>query len=44
MVEYGCKIEDKVKAMHNEIKIYRDPTVKGMKLGLKSTVWNRKKK
>ena len=39
MVEYGHKIEEKVKAMQNEIKkkIYREP-------GLKSTVWSRRKK
>ena len=30
--------------MKSEIKIYREPTVKGRKLGLKSTVWTRKKK
>ena len=24
--------------------MYREPTVKGRKLGLKSTIWNRKKK
>ena len=32
MVEYGCKIEEKVKAMKSEIKKnYREPTVKGRK-------------
>ena len=31
MVEYGCKMEEKVKAMQSEIKINRDPTVKGRK-------------
>ena len=45
MVEYGCKIEEKVKAMKSEIKKnYREPTVKGRKLGLKSMVWSRRKK
>ena len=35
MVEYGHKIEEKVKAIQSEIKrIYREPTVKGRKLGL----------
>ena len=30
MIEYRCKIEEKVKAMQSEIKkIYREPTVKG---------------
>ena len=38
MVEYGLKIEEKVKVMK------REPTVKGRKLGLKSMVWNRRKK
>ena len=39
MIEYGCKIEEKVKAMKSEIKnIYREPTVKGRKPGLKSTI------
>ena len=31
MVEYSCKIEKKVKARQSEIKIYREPTVKGRK-------------
>ena len=45
MVEYGCKIEGKVKKrMKSERKIYREPTVKGKKLGLKSTIWNKRKK
>ena len=41
MVEYGHKIEEEVKAMQSERKLYRQPTVKGRKLGLKSTIWNR---
>ena len=44
MTEYGRKIEEKVKAMQSEIKIYREPTVKGRKLGLKSKIWSRRKK
>ena len=45
MVEYGHKIEEKVKAMQNEKrKIYREPTVMGRKLGLKSKIWSRRKK
>ena len=44
MTEYGCKIKEEVKAIHSEIKIYREPTVKGRKLGLKSMVWSRRKK
>ena len=39
MVEYGCKLEEKVKAM----KMYREPTMKGRKPELKSMVWNRRK-
>ena len=41
LVEYSCKIEEKVKAMQSERKLYRQPTVKGRKPGLKSTIWNR---
>ena len=45
MVEYGHKIEEKVKAMQSVIKeMYREPTVTGKKPGLKSTVWTRGKK
>ena len=42
--EYGHKIEEKVKAIQSEIKKNREPTVKGRKLGLRSMVWNRRKK
>ena len=32
MVEHGCKIEERVKAMKGEItEMYREPTVKGRK-------------
>ena len=44
MVECGCKVEEKVKAMKSEKEMHREPTVKGRKPGLKSTVWNRRKK
>ena len=46
IIEYRLKIEEEVKAIQNEIKkkIDREPTVKGRKLGLKSTVWTRRKK
>ena len=45
MVEYGHKIEEKVKAMQSVIKeMYREPTVKGMNPGLKSMIWNKRKK
>ena len=45
LVEYGHKMEEKVKAMKSEIKkIYRESTVKGRKMGLKSMIWCRRKK
>ena len=46
LVEYGHKIEGKVKAMKSEIKenVHREPTVMGRKLGLRSMVWSRRKK
>ena len=44
MVEYGCKMEEKVKAMQSEIKIDREPPVKGRKPGLKSMIWTKRKK
>ena len=45
MVEYGCKIEEKAKAMQNEIKENVQGTNNdGRNLGLKSTVWSRRKK
>ena len=44
VVEYGHKMEEKVKAMQSEIKIYRKPTVKGRETVLKSTIWSRRKK
>ena len=43
MVEYGCKTEEKVKALKNEIKMYREPTMKGRKVGLKSMICIRRK-
>ena len=45
MVEYGCKIEGKDKAMKNEIKENAQGTNSdGKETGLKSTVWTRRKK
>ena len=45
MIAYGHKIEEKMKDMKSEIrKMYREPTVTGRKLGLKSMVWSRRKK
>ena len=41
-IEHGRKIEEEVKAMQR--KIYREPTVRGKKLGLRSMIWNRMKK
>ena len=45
MVEYGHKMEEKVKAMQSEIKKnIQETNSEGRKLGLKSTVWTRRKK
>ena len=44
LVKYGCQLEEKVKAMKSEIKMHREPTVTGRKLGLNSTIWTRRKK
>ena len=45
LVEYGRKLDEKMKAMLSEIrKIYREPTEMGRKLGLKSMNWTRRKK
>ena len=43
MAEYGHKIEEKLKGMKIELKV-NQPTVKGRKLVLISTVWTRRKK
>ena len=45
LVEFRCKLDEKMKAMLRETKeMYREPIVMGRKLGLKSTVWTRRKK
>ena len=44
LIEFGHRIEEEEKAMQSEIKIYREPTMKGRKLGLKSMIWNKRKK
>ena len=45
MVEFGRKLDEKMKAMLRETKkMYREPIVMGRKLGLKSMVWTRRKK
>ena len=45
LVEYGNKIKENMKATQSEIKKkYRESTVKGRKLGLKSMIWTRMKK
>ena len=45
MVEYGCKIEEKVKAMKSDIKENAQGTNSDRKeLGLKSMIWNRREK
>ena len=36
LTEYGNHIREEMKVMLSEIKIYREPTVKGRKLGFKS--------
>ena len=42
LVEYGHKLEEKMKAMKR--KMYREPTMTGRKPGLRSTVWTRRNK
>ena len=45
MVEYSHKVEEKVKAMQSEIKKNIQGTdTEGRKPGLKSTIWNIRKK
>ena len=40
LIESGCKLDEKMKAMLREKrKMYRKLAVKGRELGLKSTVW-----
>ena len=44
MVEYGYKIEEKVKAMKSEVKENVQGTnSEGKKTGLKSTIWSTSK-
>ena len=41
LIELGHKMEEQMKATQNEIsKIFREPTVTGRKLVLKSMIWN----
>ena len=40
MAEYGHEIEEEVKAMQSEVK----KNIQGRKLGLRSTIWKRRKK
>ena len=44
LAEFGHKLEEKMKAMLNEIKENVQGTNSDMKLGLKSMVWTRRKK
>ena len=45
LVEFGRKLDEKIKAVLRETKeVYREPTVKGRKPGLKSMVYSRRKK
>ena len=43
LVEFGHKLNEKMKAMLRERKMYKEPIVMGRKLELKSTVWTRRK-
>ena len=45
LIEYGCKMKEEMKATQSEIQgNIQEPTVKGRKLGLKSMIWNKRKK
>ena len=45
MTEHSYKIKEEVKAIQSEIKEnIQGTTVKGRKPGLKSTIWNKRKK
>ena len=45
LIKFGRKLDEKMKAMlEKQRKMYREPIVMGGKLGLKSTVWTRRKK
>ena len=45
MVEFVRKLDEKMKPMlKRQRKMYREPIVRRRKLGLKSTVWTRRKK
>ena len=45
LIEVGGKIKDERKAIQSEVKEnIQEPTVKGRKLGFRSTTWNKTKK
>ena len=45
LIELGCQMKEEVKATQNEIKQnIQEPTAKGRKPGLKSMIWNKRKK
>ena len=50
LIEYGNNIIEEMKVTVSEIKknlycrFYREPTVRGRKLGFKSTIWDIRKK
>ena len=45
LIEYGCKMKKEMKATQSEIQgNIQELTVKGRKLGLKPTIWSRRKK
>ena len=43
LVEFGHKLDEKMKAKEKQRKMYREPIVMRRKLGLKSMVWTRRK-
>ena len=44
LIELHCKMKEKMKATQSEIKENIQGTVKGRKPGLKSMIWNKRKK
>ena len=44
LFELGCRMKEEMKATQSEIKENIQGTVKGRKPGLKSMIWNKRKK
>ena len=45
LIELGRKMKEQMKDTQSEVKkIFREPTVTGRKPGLKSAIWNKRKK